>query len=185
MIWQNRLDKFMATYETVEMNIWNIYNLKNVKRQRAELIIPSHALRGSRSPTLASGQWFWKSSALVPSDRSSLLLNLLWKESWRRKVSHAAVQETGNSNVYLGVEIPALAACLASPRPARPRPAPAGGGGIARVWHALVRFLTSQIKWNNSHHISQANDLWNFNIVLLVLSTITHHRVYWLNEPSP
>jgi hypothetical protein len=22
----------------------------------------------------------------------------------------------------------------------------------------LVRFLTSQIKWNNSHHISQAND---------------------------
>ena len=46
----------------------------------------------------------------------------------------------------------------------------------ARVWHTLVHFLTSQIKWNNSHHISQANDLWNSNMVLLVFFTITHHR---------
>jgi hypothetical protein len=30
MIRQNRLDKFMATYETVEMD--NIYNLENVKQ---------------------------------------------------------------------------------------------------------------------------------------------------------
>jgi hypothetical protein len=50
-------------------------------------------------------------------------------------------------------------ACLASPRLASPRhatPGPAGGGGVrARVWHALVHFLTSQVKWNKSHHISQ------------------------------
>jgi hypothetical protein len=42
----------------------------------------------------------------------------------------------------------------------------------------LVRFLISQIKWNNSDHISKANDPLNSNMVLLVLSTITHHRVY-------
>jgi hypothetical protein len=30
MIWQNSLDKSMATYETVEMD--NIYNLQNVKQ---------------------------------------------------------------------------------------------------------------------------------------------------------
>jgi hypothetical protein len=55
----------------------------------------------------------------------------------------------------------------------------------AHVWHALVCFLTSQIKWNNSHHISQANDPWTSNMVLLVFSTITHHRVYSINGPSP
>ena len=56
-------------------------------------------------------------------------------------------------------------ACLprhATPRPAPPRPepepvpGPAGGGGgaRARVWHAFVRFSTSQIRRINSNHLS-------------------------------
>jgi hypothetical protein len=48
-------------------------------------------------------------------------------------------------------------ACL--PRHTTPRPSlarPAAATVRARVWHTLDRFLTSQIKWNNSHHISQA-----------------------------
>jgi hypothetical protein len=49
-----------------------------------------------------------------------------------------------------------LAALPASPRLATPRPA------AARAWHALDRFLTSQMKWNNSHHISQAKKPLNF-----------------------
>jgi hypothetical protein len=66
-------------------------------------------------------------------------------------------------------------ACL----PATPGPSPARSAGGARARVAgLVCFLTSQIKWNNFHHISQANDTWNSNMVLLVFSTITHHRVY-------
>jgi hypothetical protein len=71
-----------------------------------------------------------------------------------------------------------LVACL--PRHATLDPYPARPAAVACVcvWHAFVRFLTSQIKWNNSHHISQANDPWNSNMALLVLSTITHHRVY-------
>jgi hypothetical protein len=48
-----------------------------------------------------------------------------------------------------------LSACLASPRHVTPGPAGGGGGARARVWHALVHFLTSQVKWNKSHHISQ------------------------------
>jgi hypothetical protein len=44
----------------------------------------------------------------------------------------------------------------ATPRHATPRPArPAAAAARARVWHALVHFLTSQVKWNKSHHISQ------------------------------
>jgi hypothetical protein len=39
--------------------------------------------------------------------------------------------------------------CLpATPGPARP-------AARARVWHAVVHLLTSQVKWNKSHHISQ------------------------------
>jgi hypothetical protein len=66
---------------------------------------------------------------------------------------------------------------LATPRPALARP-DRWLRRRARMWHALVRFLTSQIKWNNSHHIGQANNPWTSNMVLLVFSTITHHRVY-------
>jgi hypothetical protein len=76
-----------------------------------------------------------------------------------------------------------LPSCLPSRRPAclaTPGPSPARPAAAARlhVWHALVRFLTSQIKCNNSHHISQANDPWTSNMILLVFSTITHHRLY-------
>jgi hypothetical protein len=84
---------------------------------------------------------------------------------------------------------PTLAAGLrfwkcSAPVPSLARPAGRQRRRRARV-AGLVRFLTSQIKWNNSYHISQANDPWNSNMVLLVLFTITHHRFYWLNGPSP
>jgi hypothetical protein len=49
-----------------------------------------------------------------------------------------------------------LAACL--PRHATPGPSPARPAAARARVARLVRFLTSQIKWNNSHHISQAND---------------------------
>jgi hypothetical protein len=54
---------------------------------------------------------------------------------------------------------PCPLACL--PRHTTPRHATHGPARLAaaaaraRVWHALVHFLTSQVKWNKSHHISQ------------------------------
>jgi hypothetical protein len=46
----------------------------------------------------------------------------------------------------------------ATPRHATPEP----GRRRGRVWHALIRFLTSQVRWNNFHHISQAKSPLDF-----------------------
>jgi hypothetical protein len=67
------------------------------------------------------------------------------------------------------MEIPSLAAgrdsvpaCLVTPDRRR----------RARVWHTLDSFLTSQIKWNNSHHISQAKRPLDFQYGTI---SILHH----------
>jgi hypothetical protein len=40
------------------------------------------------------------------------------------------------------------------------------------VWHALVYFLTFQVKWNKSHHISQAKRSLDFQCGTI---SILHH----------
>jgi hypothetical protein len=58
--------------------------------------------------------------------------------------------------------------------PATPRSSPARppAAARARVWHTLDLFLTSQIKWNNSHHISQAKRPLDFQYGTIC---ILHH----------
>jgi hypothetical protein len=95
----------------------------------------------------------------VPSARGSPLLNLSQRGA-EGEGSHATRQETGTAT-----------------------PDPAGGG--ARVWHVLVHFLTYQIKWNNSHHISKPKASGTSNMVLLVFFTITHHIVLFNKWTKP
>jgi hypothetical protein len=89
----------------------------------------------------------------VPSDRGAPLFNLSQREAeGERSPSHAksrpALAESRHESAAEGeaARSPAcLPACHATP----------GLAGGARAWHALVHFLTSQVKWNKSHHISQ------------------------------
>jgi hypothetical protein len=79
--------------------------------------------------------------------------------SRRTRVSHAADEEKGNTTTPARLRLPRHAT-----------PGSAGGGSGARVRHALVRFLTSQVRWNNFHHISQTKRPLNFqydNICIL------------------
>jgi hypothetical protein len=75
-------------------------------------------------PSLGSWTVILKVFSRVPSDRGAPLFNLSQREAEEeRSPSHAKSRP----------------ACL--PRPARPAAA-----ARARVWHALVHFLTSQVK---------------------------------------
>jgi hypothetical protein len=94
-------------------------------------------------------KWF---CSRVPSGRGSPLLNLSQREAEGER-SHAAHHTTPHH----------------TPRHAWARP---GRQRRARVWHTLVRFLTSQVRWNNSHHISQAKRPLNFQYGTIV---ILHH----------
>jgi hypothetical protein len=120
------------------------------------LITPSHALRGSRSlsnftchvsrkKTLGSRV----DAPQKPNCRS--LVQGLERQGLRRhlpfRFSVRAESRDGNTSDRDHTT------------PARHARPPAAR---ARVWHALVHFLTSQVKWNKSHHISQGKRSLDF-----------------------
>ena len=140
-----------AICKTTWMNYWNMYDLENETQQEYKPIISFHALGGSRLRSL-----------------SNFLHHVVKDEDDLKKPNYREEGSGGRGDKYLKGLTWSWNSCSECWKITCPRP---------RWWHACVHafvfFLSFQFKWNNSHHISQVKDFWNFNSVQLIHNYIS------------